>query len=283
MKALIVLIVVLILGFMGFAGFWLLQQMNGTEEADASSSQPRVASAILSNMKPPEDDADALDKLDYALKQSEDVVAWIEIPGTDIKNLVMQADDNYYYERRNEDGQEEVYGCYFADYECAIGTPDVLFPNTVIYGHSDLKDNPDGPRFSQLFRFTDEQFARDYQYISLTLPEGKLYWQIFSVFYTDVNFNYIKVQMTPEEMVALAQQAISLSVHDYGIPITADDKLLTLSTCSVRDGDDGSHRFVVMAKLCPPGFEPPLPRKKSPVSAVASAAEQDMEIQAEED
>ena len=76
-------------------------------------------------------------------------------------------------------------------------------------------------------------------------------WQIFAVFYTDISFDYIQVHISEEEMLAIANRAKELSIYDYGIEITPEDKLLTLSTCSERDGKDGTHRFVVMAKLLP--------------------------------
>ncbi len=83
----------------------------------------------------------------------------------------------------------------------------------------------------------------------LTTLYGRYAFEIFSVFYTDISFDYIRVHMTDEQMLALANQAKSLSVRDYGIQPQAGDKLLTLSTCSVRDGNDGTHRFVVMGRL----------------------------------
>lgn len=257
MKALIAIIVLLIVAGLGAIGFWIFNELTAGQAQPPSSAVSERERSVLTNMTPPSNDAEALDKLDEALRLNGDAVAWLEVPGTSIKNIVMQGDDNYYYERRNEDGEQDVYGCYFADYECAIGSRDVLFPNTVIYGHSDLTDNPDGPRFSQLFRFADEQFAKRYRYIKLTAPEGVLYWQIFAAFYTDIDFDYIRVQMTDAQMLEIAAKALSLSEHELGVSVTEQDKLLTLSTCSVRDGNDGRGRFVVMAKLCPEGFTPP--------------------------
>ena len=64
-----------------------------------------------------------------------------------------------------EDGESDIYGCYFLDVECALGRGSDFLSNTVVYGHSDLKDNPDGPRFSQLFRFVDDDFAAENKYL----------------------------------------------------------------------------------------------------------------------
>ena len=86
--------------------------------------------------------------------------------------------------------------------------------------------------------------------------EGFMDWQVFAVFYTDTSFDYIAAN--PEGGVdALAAEAKKKSLYDYGVAVGPDDHILTLSTCSVRDGDDGTHRLVVMAKLLPEGAEPP--------------------------
>ena len=48
------------------------------------------------------------------------------------------------------------------------------------------------------------------------------------------------------------------SLYDYGITVGPGDKILTLSTCTVKYGaQDNDHRFVVMARLLPEGAEAP--------------------------
>ncbi|MFV0498346.1 MAG: class B sortase [Candidatus Fimivivens sp.] len=191
------------------------------------------------------------DALAAAIKTNPDTVAWLEVPGAQVNDSVLQALDNLYYERRDERKNYNIYGCYFMDYECPISTREVLAPNTVIYGHSAPNDNPDGKRFSKLFRYTDPEVAAANPCITLTTQDERLLWQIFAVFYTDVRFDYIQVHISGEQMKDIADQAIASSIYDYGIGITPEDKILTLSTCSDRDGQDGTHRFVVMARLMP--------------------------------
>ncbi|MEG1388789.1 MAG: class B sortase [Angelakisella sp.] len=217
--------------------------------AAQSSSAPQLPKKLVEELSGSTTDPEILEDLMYEIGKNPDTVGWLTVPGTDINNSVVQSHNNSYYLRRDERKQDAVYGCYYADYECSVSDRNNLTPNTVIYGHSDLKDNPDGPRFSQLFRFTDPKFAEEHRTILLSTPEETLEWEIFSVFYTDVNFDYIRVELTPEDLKAISDKAVSLSVHDYGLVPTGEDKLLTLSTCSVRDGSDGNHRFVVMARL----------------------------------
>ena len=59
-------------------------------------------------------------------------------------------------------------------------------------------------------------------------------------------------------MDQLAKAAQEKSLYDYGITVGPGDKILTLSTCTVKYGaQDNDHRFVVMARLLPEGAEAP--------------------------
>ncbi len=258
-----VLITVLVgaVGLLGFGAFRMLQESGALSPVAAgASSQPEEAPeegspppGILGGLPAAEVQADVLDNLAFAFNKSKDAVGWIQVPGTDINGLIMQAGDNYYYERRNEDGDYDIYGCYFADYECALGSREDFLQNTIVYGHGNSTDNPDGKRFSQLFRFTDPAFAREHPYVYISTMEGRFAFEIFSVCYTDTSFNYIQVEMDDGQKLALAQQAQALSLHDYGITVQESDRLLTLSTCSMVGDTDGTKRFILMGRLCPEG------------------------------
>lgn len=191
---------------------------------------------------------DALENLIAAREMNYDTMAWLIVNDTDINGAVMQAMDNDYYLRRDENQDYDIYGCYYFDYESRVGTADVLSQNTVIYGHSDSTDNPNGKRFAQLYRFLEDDFADKVKEITLTTISGTHTFEIFSTFYTDTNFQYTKVNMTEQEKLELAITAKNLSTRDYDITPTIDDKLLTLSTCTVLYGTS-THRFVVMARL----------------------------------
>lgn len=262
MKALIAIALTLLLVLLGAGGYvayymYNEQQTQAAQTAEQGAQQgPSVSKRrALTRMRTPKNDADVLDILAYALSKSEDAVAWLQVPGTDINNVVMQGDDNYYYERKDEDGQDDIYGCYFLDYECGMGEREHFSQNTVIYGHSDLTDNADGPRFSQLFRFAKLDFAQETPYLYLSTQHERFVFEIFSVFYTDTDFDYIRVRMSDEQKLDLARQAQALSLYDYEVDLTSTDQLLTLSTCSVKYGKQGDKRFVVMGRLLPADAE----------------------------
>lgn len=226
---------------------------SGTSSAGTSSAaSSKSASQRLAKHKPRTETADILQAISYEREKNPDTVGWLTVPGTNIDNSVVQAHDNVYYLRRTERGEEDVYGCYFADFECSFGARDVLSPNTVIYGHSDLKDSLDGPRFSELFRFTDEEFARRTPVISFSTINEHMTWQVFAVFYTDLNLEYTSVLHEAAQQAALVDEARARSLYAYSAEVGGDDKILTLSTCTVKYGSRPDQRFVVMARLLPP-------------------------------
>lgn len=269
MKFLLGILALLIVAVVGAGGWYIysatqeegasielpsLPSVNMPWQSEESSSQPQSSkkgTVTVGETKKPNSSYDVLDSLAIAAKANRDVVAWLELPGAEINDCVLQYLDNDFYVRRDERKNYDVYGCYFMDYECPMGTRETLANNTVIYGHSAPEDNPEGPRFSKLFRFTKGKFARENPCIFLSTAEERMTWQIFAVFYTDISFDYIRVHITDDEMLELANRAKELSLYEYDVEITPEDKLLTLSTCSERDGKDGTHRFVVMAKLLP--------------------------------
>lgn len=203
-------------------------------------------------IKPFKTKADMLDAIGHAITQNPDTIGWIYVPDTTINNSVVQSHDNTYYLRKTERKVPDVYGCYFADYTCNFGTRDSLSANTVIYGHSDLKDNPEGPKFSQLFQFLDQGFAKKHPVIYFSTVEEYMAWQIFAVYFTDTGHDYIETELDGPSRAALAQQAKDRSLFVYDVATGEDDTYLTLSTCTIRYGTENKNqRFVIMAKLLP--------------------------------
>ncbi|MEA5010178.1 MAG: class B sortase [Angelakisella sp.] len=212
-------------------------------------------SAEIGVMKPVDTMADVLEELSYEISQNSDTVGWLKVPGTTINNSVLQSHNNITYLRFNERKQEDIYGCYFADADGSIGSRDQMSVNTIIYGHSDLKDNPDGPRFSQLFKFTDESFARQTPYIYFSTLDDYMVWEVFAVFYTDTKMQYIYPNLENDLLTDIMNKAKLKSVYNYSVQVSESDKILTLSTCTVKDKEIADERFVIMAKLVPDGEE----------------------------
>lgn len=166
-------------------------------------------------------------------------VGWLTVPGTGIDNAVMQAEDNDYYLRRDETGTDDIWGCYFMDYECSVNSR-----NLIVYGHS-LEDNPDAARFSQLKRFLEEDFAQKNKTIRLYYDGAWREYEVFSAGYANTETDTIAIAANPDNSTldSITAAALARSVTDFGVTPNTDAELLTLCTCTT----DSSTRFIITA------------------------------------
>ena len=220
-----------------------------------------------------------------AFTANNDVVGWLYIPGLEDvdSGVCFSYDASYPYDKRDVTGKKVsqsywINGAYYTHYRGLFGaTSAELSTNTVIFGHSDLgkenlsykNDDPNGPLFSQLFRFKDPNFAEQTPYIYLTLPEENTVWEVFAVFYNDAKalnkafapyYNnsknagdlwYIEPAPKTDEYDLMLRTVQERSIYDYDVEVTTGDQILTLSTCTVAYGLQArdNYRFVIVAKL----------------------------------
>lgn len=203
-------------------------------------------------------------------QKNKDTIGWIYIDGTTVNDVVVKVnynDDNKYYLRRNANGENDNDGCYYADWRCKTGNRNSISKNTVVYGHNlgrsasglipDYQNHANGPKFAQLLKYQDEEFAKAHPYIYYSTIEEDMVWQVFAVFYTDIKFDYIEPNPADATFNSLLKKAQGLSFYNYDVEVSSNDKILTLSTCTYRMADDtklhypNDYRYVVMAKLLP--------------------------------
>lgn len=211
------------------------------------------------------------EKYEEALKLNKDVVGWIYIPGlSDVDAGICQDKKSYSYNKRDITGKSVsatywIKGAYYSHLRNTFGDSlDSLSKNTVVFGHSDLgltnlaytDDDPTGPLFSQLFNFKNPSFAAETPYIYLTTAAGDSVWEVFSVFYNDANIDGGKAlwYIEPEPGNAFTSVVDTMrdrSLYDYDVEVNSEDKILTLSTCTVGYGlsSRSRYRFVISAKL----------------------------------
>ena len=87
---------------------------------------------------------------------NKDIMAWLEIPDTNISYPIMQSDDNDFYLHNGVDGNYNYeFGCPFLDYRCQS---DFRGFNSIIYAH-----NMDQNRmFSDIPLYKDADFFKDH-------------------------------------------------------------------------------------------------------------------------
>ena len=195
-------------------------------------------------------------ELAEARAKNPDTVAWLYIPGAEVDDPVMQAEDNGYYLNRDELREYSTWGCYYADCRNHLSGRDALDTNTVIYGHSANDCDPDGVRFTKLHRYMDADFVKENPYIYLSVDGDDLIFQITALFITDTGFDYIDPNPMGSKLTDFFQTVERKNWLDFdGVTFSEEDTVLTLSTCCRKydKANSGNQRLVVMAKLLPEG------------------------------
>ena len=180
------------------------------------------------------------------LYENKDIIGYLVIPGTEIKEPVVQsADDklhrrNEFYLKRDLYKQDKEYGSIFMDYENNVSKED---KNIILYGHN-MKAKI---MFHEIRYYTGQSFYENHKYIIFTTLYETLVWEVFACYETHKSFYYIQVDFEDnDEFYQLASEMKSRSAVETGVEISPEDRVLTLSTCTNRDPDT---RIVVNARL----------------------------------
>lgn len=171
---------------------------------------------------------------------TEDIVGYVRIPDTAIDYAVVQSENNEYYLDRDICGNSNAAGTIYMDYE---NNPEYLGYNTILYGHN-MKN---GSMFHNLRYYMQQDFFKAHPVIEYKTVYEDTKWQVFAFLHTDTSFYYIQTIFSDDEQFyQLAAEIKARSLYDTGVEITAQDKMLLLSTCA---NEGGNNRYVLAAKL----------------------------------
>src|SRR5690625_3364082 len=131
---------------------------------------------------------------DELLKEHDEVVGWITMDGTQIDYPVLQSDNNTDYLKKDYNDRVTRAGSIFLDLRNDI-TPENK--NTVVYGHR-MKD---GSMFQHLTKYMDEDFLREHQTFEFDTLYDSYEAEIFSVYNTLTDFNYIQTDLDRKSVV----------------------------------------------------------------------------------
>ncbi|MBQ7140304.1 MAG: class B sortase [Bacilli bacterium] len=171
-----------------------------------------------------------------------DTVGWLKVNNTSINYPVVQADNNQYYLNHTFYKKTNGIGWIYMDYRNNI---DELSSNTIIYGHNLRKGTL---MFTTLHNLLKEKWLNNSNnhIITFNTPNEQMKWQIFSIYISEPTSDYLYTRFSTKKIHQdFLDQRKSMSVYDFGINVTSDDKILTLSTCAEK----GTKRLVVHAKL----------------------------------
>lgn len=174
------------------------------------------------------------------LKKNSDTVGWIKVEGTKVNYPVVQSTDNSYYLSHSFNKSSNQGGWIFADYRVDFKN---FGKNTIIYGHNMNNKTMFGSIPNMLY---DSYLNNsDNYYIKISTPTSNTIWKVFSIYTTKPDVYYLKTNFKSEPYETFLNNIKSKSVYDFGVNITSNDKILTLSTCD----NTGTKRVAVHAKM----------------------------------
>lgn len=177
--------------------------------------------------------------------ENEDIYAWITVPGTVIDYPVLQDPDNLdYYLDHNVDRSSGYPGCIYSQYLNSTEWDD---PNTVLYGHN-MKN---GSMFAGLHQYEDPQFLEENQYIYIFTEGYVRVYHIFGAYEFDNRHLLLTMDMNDSfefsKYLTEVQKLKGMKDHFLeDVPVSIEDKLLTLETCIANKPDK---RYIVQAVL----------------------------------
>lgn len=178
-------------------------------------------------------------------KENEEIYAWITIPDTVIDYPVLQSstDDSFYIHR----GLDKEYLFAGAIYTEMQNSKDFTDSNTVLYGHN-MKD---GSMFAGLHNFHDREYFDKNREILVYTPEHIYHYEIFAAYpFDDRHLLNAFDTKSKEGFEYYLEEVYSVRAMDAFFlekpKVTADDKIITLSTCI---GSAPTSRYLVQGVL----------------------------------
>ncbi|MFA9379583.1 MAG: class B sortase [Acetanaerobacterium sp.] len=257
------------------------------DDSEAPSSSSKSSVAPSSSEAPPISDETA-SRLDEATVTNPEVKSWLTIPNTNIDYPVLQSlEDNFKYEDTDVNGGKSTLdksamdkvvadnlgglkaytGAIYYDQKVHVSNDKAeVSKNMLLYGHNwtnivepfrigNAKDYD--VMFAQLQSYTDEAFAKENPYIYLSTDGETKTYKIFSIVYFNAFCsNYIDPNPDNDKFSKLLDDAQARTLYKYNTPVSTDDSIVTLITCSRRypksltQGDGFNiQRFAVLARL----------------------------------
>ena len=227
-----------------FAGIRIFAWNDENSKTKELEAEARKYVRVISGEKEQKEKSRTLDVDFNALKnRNPDTVAWLRVAGTNIDTPVVQTKDNDFYLSHTFDRSNSSAGWAFLDYRDKLGGQGETL-NQIIYAHYRL----DGSLFAELYKI----FGAEWQGnpanndIILATPEGERHYKVFSIYHTDDQDNYIRTSFKQlKDYENYLNYSYSRTEHDFGIKPVVTDRVLTLSTCNIKEGS----RTVVQAIL----------------------------------
>ena len=156
------------------------------------------------------------------------MLGWIRVQGTDIdypiiyKNIYTDSENVDYLwslsmasDDRDEENRDVIYGHNLRN----------VSSNPILNDHSLV-------RFEQLMYFTNYKFAKENQFIQLTVDGKDELYKIFGAAFVSPTMDSGEITETKEETENYIKEALKSSIYDYHTQVNGEDDIISLITCT---------------------------------------------------
>ncbi len=234
-KAVFSLILTLAIGVFVISGLKLLSIMTTYKKAENTYEEiEKDVSVIVPELGYPEVDFEKL------LAKNPDTVGYIF--SEDLFGYpIVQGTDNDYYLHTMFNGEWNPSGTLFVDSRLPDGMES---RNCIIYGHN-MKDES---MFGKLYKYSDPEFYKAHRTYHVYTPEHHYVYKAVAAYTAAVDgFTYTLSFGNDDEFLSFLEQTKNASWFENDTELTADSKIITLSTC-LGNSDENYRNVVILVR-----------------------------------
>ena len=241
---LILFIVIFTFGFVFYDNYTAMKNVNDIQEKITQVIQINDSEKIMTGLNEDKEEDDKLyvnADIVSLIQENPETIGWLKVNNTNIDYPVVQGVDNEYYLKHNYYLEEDNSGWVFMDYR---NNTEYLSDNIIIYAHNRYHSGVMFGTLQNTLRYSWYTNPEN-QIISFRTLYEDLNYQIFSIYKISVTTDYMRVLFADDtDKLNFYTMLKDRSIYDFGIELSGNDKIITLSTCA-----DENNRYVVHAVL----------------------------------
>ena len=175
------------------------------------------------------------ERFDKYKATNKESVAYVNIPGTELDEPVVQTTDNATYLDKTFDGGYQPYlGTVFMDTDNKKDFSDRL---TWLFGHARGSKVGDHRMFNDVNYFDKQEFFDKHPYVVIETPERKYYYEAIAMIIVPETTAFYRTSFDDDKDFETQLSAIynEAQIKKPNVKVSAKDKYLVLSTCREED------------------------------------------------
>lgn len=175
------------------------------------------------------------ERFDKYKATNKESIAYVNIPGTELDEPVVQTTDNATYLDKTFDGGYQPYlGTVFMDTDNKKDFSDRL---TWLFGHARGSKVGDHRMFNDVNYFDKQDFFDKHPYVVIETPERKYYYEAIAMIIVPETTAFYRTSFDDDKDFETQLSAIynEAQIKKPNVKVSAKDKYLVLSTCREED------------------------------------------------